>query len=449
MTLIATDKHTVIVGLGATGLSCARFFEKIGRKFSLVDTRSNPPNLKTIQSDFPDVNISLGALDSDALLHANEVILSPGLDPRHPAIQEAKKAGVRVRGDIDVFAEYAKAPIAAITGSNGKSTVTTLVGDMAKAAGKRVMVGGNLGIPALDLIDDTAELYVMELSSFQLELVDKLNADCACLLNISEDHMDRYNSKLEYLQAKQRIFNGAKTVIVNDDEPLSQPLLSQQMKVVHYGLLGLDLNKFGYSDERLGAALMKGFETLIDVNELKIAGKHNYSNALAALAIGSVIGLPLDAMLSALREFPGLPHRCEWVRQLNGVNYINDSKGTNGGATAAAIEGFGARLEGNGKVVLLAGGEAKGAELKELSKPVADFARCVILFGADSGVIEKAIEGSVPVIYADDLAHAVRLGFDQAVANDLVLFSPACASFDMFRNFEHRGDVFKSEVASL
>ena len=449
MTLIATDKRTYVIGLGETGLSCARFLTKIGRSFAMLDTRENPPNLERFKREFPQAQLVLGELDAERLCAADEIVLSPGLDPKHPALVAAAESGVRIRGDIDLFAEHAKAPIAAITGSNGKSTVTVLLGEMAKEAGRNVKVGGNLGIPALDLLSDDADLYVMELSSFQLELVNKLNADVACLLNISEDHMDRYETKLEYLQAKQRIFRGAKTVVVNDDEPLSQPLRSQEMKIVHYGMNGLDLQKFSYSDERLGATLMKGFDALVDVSELNISGTHNYSNALAALAMGSALGLPLDPMIRALKAFRGLPHRCEWVRQLDGVTYINDSKGTNGGACAAAISGFGAQLQDGGKVVLIAGGDAKGALLPELGLPLKRFGRCVVVFGADKNVVRQAVGETVSVFEASDLHAAVNIAKEQALANDVVLFSPACASFDMFRNFEERGEVFKAEVAKL
>ena len=415
----------------------------------MLDTREAPPNVDRFKAEFPGVKLVLGALNADTLSMADEIILSPGLDPKHPELIAAAEAGVRVRGDIDVFAEHANAPIAAITGSNGKSTVTVLLGEMAKESGRNVRIGGNLGTPALDLLDDDVDLYVMELSSFQLELVEKLNADVACLLNISEDHMDRYATKLEYLQAKQRIFRGAKTVVVNDDEPLSQPLRSQDMKIVHYGMSGLDLNKFSYSDERLGATLMKGFEALVDITDLNISGTHNYSNALAALAMGTALGLQLDAMLRALKAFKGLPHRCEWVRQVNGVTFINDSKGTNGGACAAAISGFGARLEIGGKIVLIAGGDAKGSLLKELAEPLANYGRFVVAFGADKEIVSNAVIGSVSVVAASDLQEAVKLATEQARAGDVVLFSPACASFDMFRNFEHRGDAFKAEVARL
>ncbi|KZZ48294.1 hypothetical protein A3760_23750, partial [Oleiphilus sp. HI0122] len=414
MALIASDKHSYVVGLGETGLSCARFLAKLGRPFSMLDTRDAPPNLDRFKSEFPETKLVLGELEASTLVLADEIILSPGLDPKHPALVQAAQAGVKIRGDIDLFAEHANAPIAAITGSNGKSTVTVLLGDMAKEAGRNVRVGGNLGTPALDLIDENADLYVMELSSFQLELVEKLNADVACLLNISEDHMDRYASKLDYLQAKQRIFRGAKTVVVNDDEPLSQPLRAQDMKIVHYGMNGLDLNKFSYSDERLGATLMKGFEALVDVADLNMSGTHNFSNALAALAMGTSLGLPLDAMIRALKAFKGLDHRCEWVRQLDGVTYINDSKGTNGGACAAAIAGFGSQLEGDGKVVLIAGGEAKGALLTELKEPLARFGRSVIAFGADRDIVRAAVEGSLPVIHADSLHQAVTLAKEEA-----------------------------------
>lgn len=449
MSLIASDKHTLVIGLGATGLSCARFLQKIGRPFSIADTRDAPPNLAVVEKEFPNTSIMLGELDASIIANCAEIILSPGVDPRHSVIVSAKESGIKVRGDIDLFAEHINAPLAAITGSNGKSTVTTLLGEMAVRAGKNVRVGGNLGTPALDLIDDDADLYVMELSSFQLELVEKLNADVACLLNISEDHMDRYDSKLAYLQAKQRIFRGAKTVVVNDDEPLSQPLLSTDMKLVHYGLRGLDLNKFSYADERLGAALMKGFETVIQTSELQVSGRHNVSNALAALAMGSALGLPLDSMTDALKSFEGLAHRCERVREVNGVTYVNDSKGTNAGASAAAIQGFGAELPEGAKVVLIAGGDAKGALLPELTAPVRQYARCVVTIGVDANVVENAVQGVVPVINVSSLQAAVVEAKSKAQDGDLVLFSPACASFDMFKNFEQRGDAFRHEVFAL
>lgn len=446
MSVIASDKHVMVVGLGVTGLSCAHFLKKQGVHFSLWDTRENPPQLETVKADFPNVEIILGELEAERLKSVSEIIMSPGLNTKHPALEEAKKAGVTIRGDIDLFVQHAKAPIAAITGSNGKSTVTSLLGEMAKASGKKLGVGGNIGTPALDLLNDQTELYVLELSSFQLELVHKLNAHSVCLLNISEDHMDRYQSKMEYLQAKQRIFLGAKNIIVNDDEPLSRPLVNQQMKLLHYGLDSLDLNKFSYASDRHGAFLYKGFDTLIDVSELKVSGMHNYSNALAALAMGSSLGLPMDAMLSALREFKGLPHRCEFVREIDGVRYINDSKGTNPGATETAIKSFGMAGPDDARVVLIAGGDSKGSSMEPLVKPMSNFGRKAILFGRDADILSTALEGAVELERAKDLHEAVEIASSTALSGDTVLFSPACASFDMFENFEARGRAFCAEV---
>lgn len=449
MQMIASDRHTVVVGLGVTGMSCARFLQRLNRSFSVWDTRETPPNADAFRAEFPDIELILGPLNAERLSRASEIILSPGLPKSDPALIAAQANGAKLRGDIDLFAEYADAPIAAITGSNGKSTVTTLLGEMAEKSGIKVAVGGNIGTPALDLLGQGAGLYVLELSSFQLELVEQLNAKCVTLLNISEDHMDRYDTKLAYLQAKQKIFLGAECVVVNDDEILSQPLLKAGMEILHYGLNSTDLNKFSLNEGRHGAQLMRGFDVLLDVSELHISGRHNYSNALAALAMGHALSLPMQKMLDALRSFKGLPHRCEWVRELNGVTYINDSKGTNVGASAAAINGFGSELRGEGKVVWIAGGDAKQADVEPLGKPLQSHARAAVLFGRDAQIIEDAVQGSVSVHRSDDLHHAVKAARDLAYPGDVVLFSPACASFDMFKNFEHRGRLYAEEVMTL
>jgi UDP-N-acetylmuramoylalanine--D-glutamate ligase len=449
MQMIASDRHTYVIGLGATGMSCARFLNGIGRSFSIWDTRENPPNLLAFQEEFPRVEILLGELDGARLSAASEIILSPGIAKSHPALVEAKSNGVKLRGDIDLFAEHADAPIAAITGSNGKTTVTTLLGEFAENCGLRVAIGGNIGTPALDLLGQGAALYVLELSSFQLELVERLSAKCVTLLNISEDHMDRYESKLAYLQAKQRIFIGAECVVVNDDEPLSQPLVHEGMKILHYGLNSMDLNKFSLNGDRYGLQLMRGFDALIDVNELCLSGSHNYSNALAALTMGSSLGLPMTKMLEVLRTFRGLRHRCEWVRDLNQVTYINDSKGTNTGAAVAAINGFAAELAPGAKIVWIAGGDAKDADMSPMVKPVAESVREAVLFGRDAGQIEEALQGAVVAHRVENLASAVKKAKKIAKPGDVVLFSPACASFDMFHSFEQRGDAFVTEVMAL
>jgi len=444
---IATDKQYVIVGMGQTGLSCARFLSRLGRRFTVMDTREAPPLLAEFKQHFHTAEMVLGRLDEGMLIQADEVILSPGVSLDHPVVKSVLDLGIKVRGDIDIFVDYAKAPVIAITGSNGKSTVTTLLGKMAQQNGTKVAVGGNLGTPALELLDQGVELYILELSSFQLETTESLNADCVTLLNISEDHMDRYPSKLAYLQAKQRIFRGAKTVVINDDDALSQPLISSNMSVIHFGLGGQDLKKFSITEHGNQHYLTHGFELLVPVNELALKGRHNLSNALAALALGSSAGLRTDAMLAALRTFPGLTHRCQWVGSKSGVDYINDSKGTNTGATAVAIESFGDMA--SGKLVLIAGGDSKGADMTPIAEPMKIYGKSAILFGRDARIIADALGQTTKLSFASGLAEAVTLAAAQAGAGDVVLFSPACASFDMFANFEERGEAFVKEVDNL
>jgi len=444
---IATDRHTVVVGLGKTGLSCARYLNGLGRSFSVMDSRQNPPGEQELARICPGTATYFGGFDEHVLGKASEIILSPGIAKSTPEIKEAVDAGVALRGDIDLFVEAADAPIVAITGSNGKSTVTTLVGEMAAEQGLSVGVGGNIGTPALDLLEQGHELFVLELSSFQLETTRSVNAQCATLLNISEDHMDRYPSRLEYLQAKQRIFLGAKNVVVNNDEALSQPLVTTQMGLVHFGLNGTDVKKFSVAEEQGERWFMQGFDALMPIREMKMRGIHNVSNALAAMAIGSVIGLRMDCMLAVLRRFDGLPHRCQWIRSIDGVDYINDSKGTNVGATSAAIRSLGA--ECSGKIVLIAGGDAKGAKMQELIAPVQAYVRAIVLIGVDADRLAEALGKTVPIERAKSLGDAVSKASELARTGDTVLLSPACASMDMFRNYEERGETFIREVTRL
>ncbi|BCQ64660.1 UDP-N-acetylmuramoylalanine--D-glutamate ligase [Pseudomonas sp. Boi14] len=354
---------------------------------------------------------------------------------------------MKLSGDIELFARNAKAPIVAISGSNAKSTVTTLVGEMAAAAGKRVAVGGNLGTPALDLLSDDVELYVMELSSFQLETTDQLGAEVATVLNISEDHMDRYSGLPAYHLAKHRIFRGARQVVFNRQDALTRPLIGEGLPCWTFGLSKPDFKAFGLREEDGEKYLAFEFQNLMPVRELKIRGAHNQSNALAALALGHAVGLPFDAMLAALRTFAGLEHRCQWVRDLDGVAYYNDSKATNVGAALAAIEGLGADIEG--KIVLIAGGDGKGADFKDLRGPVAANCRAVILMGRDSDQIGEAIGDAVPLIRVGSLQEAVEQCRATAQPGDVVLLSPACASFDMFKNYEDRGHQFVRVVEEL
>ncbi|BCA27267.1 UDP-N-acetylmuramoyl-L-alanine--D-glutamate ligase [Metapseudomonas otitidis] len=447
MSLIASDHFRIVVGLGKSGMSLVRFLARQGVPFAVADTRENPPELATLRLQFPQVEVRCGELDVEFLCRAQELYVSPGLALATPALQEAAKRGVKLSGDIELFARHAKAPIVAITGSNAKSTVTTLVGDMARAAGKRVAVGGNLGTPALDLLADDIELYVMELSSFQLETTERLNAEVATVLNVSEDHMDRYADMQAYHLAKHRIFRGARQVVVNRGDALSRPLVADQLPCWSFGLNKPDFKAFGLIEEDGEKYLAYQFEKLMPVRELKVRGAHNQANALAALALGHAVGLPFEPMLAALREFTGLAHRCQWVRELRGVAYYDDSKATNVGAALAAIEGLGADIDG--KLVLIAGGDGKGADFSGLTAPVARYCRAVVLLGRDAELIAAALGDAVPLVRVKTLDEAVQRCAELAQEGDAVLLSPACASLDMFKNFEERGRLFAQAAEGL
>ena len=449
---------TIVVGLGKTGYSCARFLAARGVDFMLVDTREQPPYLHQLQMEQPERVVCLGPLDETLLKQADQLILSPGIALNNPAIAAAIAVGVQVRSDIDLFCGVVSAPIVAITGSNAKSTVTTLVGLMAERAGKTVGVGGNLGTPVLELAEQAMEsgnnqqdLYVLELSSFQLEITEKLHAQVATILNLSPDHMDRYASYEAYRRAKQRIFRGCSQIVLNLDDPQTHSLLPTTVRVTRFGLGEPKAGEFGVIHEISQAYLAYGEKKLMPVMALKIKGAHNLSNALAALALGHAAGLPMDAMLTALREFAGLPHRCQWVRQRQQVDYYNDSKGTNVGATLAAINGLGAAE--SGKIVLIAGGEGKGADFSELNESVRHYCRALVLIGRDAEKIAQALSPvcaeEFPLLRAASMSQAVEKAAAAALPGDMVLLSPACASFDMFNNFEARGDAFIGAVRAL
>lgn len=447
MSLIASSHFRIVVGLGKSGMSLVRFLANRGVAFAVADTRENPPELATLRRDYPQVEVRCGELDVEFLCRADELYVSPGLALATPALQQAAARGVKLSGDIELFARNAKAPIVAISGSNAKSTVTTLVGEMAAAAGKRVAVGGNLGTPALDLLSDDVELYVMELSSFQLETTDHLGAEVATVLNVSEDHMDRYSGLPAYHLAKHRIFRGARQVVVNRQDALSRPLIGEGVPCWTFGLNKPDINGFGLREENGEKYLAFQFQNLLPASELKIRGAHNQANALAALALGHAAGLPFEPMLEALRNFAGLVHRCQWVRERQGVNYYDDSKATNVGAALAAIEGLGADI--NGKLVLIAGGDGKGADFSALKAPVATHCRAVLLLGRDAELLAATFGDSVPLIRVKTLEEAVQRAAEVAQEGDAVLLSPACASLDMFKNFEERGRLFAQAVGDL
>ena len=443
---VKAPKKVLVIGLGKTGLSCARYLSRLGRQVAVTDDRSEPPGLAALSDELPDVALFLGRLEPAAFEHAEQIVVSPGVSLKHPLISEARARGVGVIGDIELFARVATAPVIAITGSNGKSTVTTLVGDMARAAGRAVKVGGNLGTPALDLLPlsgSEPDLYVLELSSFQLESTFSLAPRAAVILNVSPDHMDRYSNLDDYAKAKQRIYRNAELQIVNLDDPLTARLADASRRHIGFGLQPACEGDYGIQMFDGEAWLSYGEERLLRASEIRMAGRHNLSNALAALALGAAAGLPRQAMFETLRLFGGLAHRTQWVAERDGVVWYNDSKGTNIGATLAAVIGM------DRPVVLIAGGLGKGADFRMLREPLQGRVRAAILIGQDAALIETALQGAVATHRADSMEQAVSLAAKLAEAGDAVLLSPACASFDMFNGYDHRGEVFMDAVRRL
>lgn len=441
-----SHKNCLIVGLGQTGMSCARFLANRALSVAIMDTREQPPALSTLQQEYPQVLIKTGGLDSDWLLQADMIVLSPGVDPRLPEIQAAKQAGIEIVGDIELFARYAEAPIVAITGSNGKSTVTTLLALMAQLSGKAVKAGGNLGTPALNLLEDiTPDFYILELSSFQLETVSSLNAFAATVLNVSPDHLDRYDSAAAYRQAKQKIFNGDGVMVINRDDPFVKAMGESGRNQIGFSLHKSEGVDFGLLQKDGAIWLAEGEYPLLAVEQMNIVGTHNIANALAALALGSAMALPMPAMLSALQEFKGLPHRCRLVRALNEVRWFNDSKATNVGACIAAIEG----LADSGAIILIAGGVGKEQDFSELTNTLKKAVRAVVLLGEDADKIALAVPAEVEQITASDMKDAVLKAQSLARPGDNVLLSPACASFDMFSGYAERGEKFEQAVRGL
>lgn len=438
--LIASNRLVLIVGLGVTGFSVARYLAGQGRAFVVADKAPKPESVARFHAEFPQARLITGELDYQAWQGVSEIILSPGVPRKHPAVAAALADGVEVIGDIELFVREARAPIVAITGSNGKTTVTTLVGEMAKAAGVAVKVGGNVGTPVLDLLSDAAQLYVLELSSFQLESTFNLKAAAATVLNVSPDHMDRYDSLAEYHFTKQRIYLNAKHLVINRDDPLTHPPMAQDAQVTRFFVGEPDLKDFGVRREGGEIFLAQGLRRLLGVSELKIRGLHNVANALAALALGRAVGLGEEAMLATLREFSGLPHRCQLVACKNGVDFVNDSKATNIGATEAALKGL---AVGQPKIVLIAGGDGKGADFSSLVPLVKENVKAVTLIGKDAEKIAQVCAPLVPVERCASLQEAVEKAAHYAVPGDTVLLSPACASLDMFKNYEDRGEQFR------
>jgi UDP-N-acetylmuramoylalanine--D-glutamate ligase len=437
---------TLVVGLGVTGLSVARHLHKRGRPFAVIDSREQPPGIQELQSEMPDVPVFLGAFDAELFEMGDRLIVSPGIALSTPEIKAAIESGAEVMGDIELFARAVNAPVVAITGSNGKSTVTTLVGEMAKAAGRHVAVGGNLGIPALDLIQPDVDLYVLELSSFQLESTHSLAPAVSCVLNIQADHMDRYDSIEDYAEAKATIYRHAMVGIRNADDPRVMAMLADDEGWTFSNGKPTSDKSFGIAEHEGEAYFCRGELPFMPVSQLRIPGKHNQANALAALAIGCSMGFPPNVMAEVLREFPGLPHRTQYVAEKDGVRWYNDSKATNVGATAAALLGL---YNDQANAVVLLGGDCKGADLTELTPILDKTARAVVLMGRDAKQIAAVIPSSCEVRDAENMQQAVELAHQLAKPGDHVLLSPACASLDQYKNFSQRGEMFVAAVRRL
>ena len=438
----------LVVGLGETGLSCIRHLAGAGGRMIAVDSRERPPRRAAVESEFPGVEIRCGRFDPSLFGAAAEIVVSPGVSVREPALRAAAARGVPIAGDIELFARAADAPVVAVTGSNGKSTVASLLAEMARRAGMRVGAGGNLGPPALSLLGRNRELYVLELSSFQLETTDSLRPAAATVLNVSPDHMDRYESLDDYVAAKRRVLAGGAVIVENLDDPLAAVPGGGRRPTIGFSMREHPRARWYVAGTGAAARIMHRNAAggigaaVVPVDAVPLPGLHNVANALAAFALGDAIGLDAGAMAAALEAYAGLPHRCETVAVRGGVRWINDSKGTNVGATVAAIEGLGAR----GPLVLIAGGLGKGADFSPLLAPAKRHVRLAVLIGRDAPRLDAVLSPGTEVRHAPDLAAAVDAAARTARAGDSVLFSPACASFDMFEGFEARGDAFRRLV---
>lgn len=432
----------LIVGLGQTGFSCARYLRAQGTEVTVVDSREHPPMLHDLERAHPDIKIHTGGFQPVLFADPGLLVVSPGVSISEAVIADALKRGIDVIGDVGLFVESASSPIIAITGSNGKSTVTALVGAMCKEADLDTAVGGNIGVPVLDLLrDPEPDLYVLELSSFQLEVTPYLPCAAATVLNVSADHMDRYDDLEAYALTKASVYAEARFCVGNRDDTRVRAMLAANPQSRFFTLQAPQMaSDYGILEHAGQSWLACGDRKLMPVADVPLNGRHNLANVLAAMALAEAVKVPVDAMVRAVRCFKGLAHRSERVLEHDGVRWVNDSKGTNVGATIAALSGA------DSPVVLIAGGDGKGADFTPLREAVADHARAVVLMGQDATQIATAIANVVPIVEAKDMSQAVSLAGGLAQTGDTVLLSPACASFDMFRDYQHRGEVFVAAV---
>ena len=444
MKLALDPKHAkiLVVGLGLTGISVAHYLQKLGFKFAITDSRAKPPLLDDFLKTMPDAPVFTGGFDEAAFKVATHLVVSPGVALTEKSIVKAIANGAKIISDIDLFACSVNEQIIAITGSNGKSTVTTMLGDMVASIGKKVGVGGNLGTPALELLDQDAELYVLELSSFQLERTSVLNATAATVLNISADHLDRHVDMAEYGQSKKRVFSGNGVMVINADDPVVEAMREiSDRPTVTFSIKKKADFYLAYKED--AEYMMHLNQCLMPLSDLPLEGRHNVANALAAMALGKVIGLDEYKMCEALRTFKGLDHRMQRVAEIGGVTWVNDSKATNIGACIAALQGY------DRKVILIAGGDAKGADMTELAPIIKEKAKHVVLIGKDAFLIKQSLDNSVPVNNAENMIQVVSICAKIAEHGDCVLLSPACASLDQYKNYQDRGNQFSKAVLNL
>ncbi len=440
----------VVLGLGRTGLSSIRYLLAQGATVKVADNREKPPNLKIFQEKYPQVECHLGEFPLSILEGAKAVLVSPGLARTDPIFEAIEKAKVPVWGDIELFAQNNDLPVVGITGSNGKSTVTTLVGEMAKKAGVKSYVGGNIGVPALDLLTvSKPQAFVLELSSFQLELTHSLRPKVAAILNLSADHLDRHGSMEAYIEAKHRIYHGASVGVYNRQDPNTKPKQALEQTMT-FGLDEPQEGEFGLREVQGERLLCYGSQVLMGETQMSLFGEHNVLNALSALAIGHAMGLAFEPMIETLKTFTDLKHRCQLVKNMNGVLWINDSKGTNVGATVAALKSVSQRIEG--QIVLIAGGKAKDFDFSQLQPLVKQSARQVLLIGHDAPSLDKSLRDYAPcemIKGPHQMKSAVERAHALAQSGDAVLLSPACTSLDRFANFEERGEAFLQAIHEL
>ena len=432
------DVNYLVVGLGVTGYSVARFLLGHGYRCKLQDTRELTPQLARLNSEFDAVDFSAGPLAKDLIEWADVLVVSPGLSIRQDAIRQAIDLGKTVVGDIELFARLVDKPVIAITGSNGKSTVTTLVGIMIGLDDKSVAVGGNIGTAALDLLEQDPDFYVLELSSYQLETTTSLQPRVAALLNLCEDHLDRYRGYTEYIQTKLRIYNNAGLCVSNLDDEVTRHDAAD---------ITFSLDPDSDAEFRLlengGLWLAHREEPWIKVNDIRLSGRHNWANCLAAMAIAHSVGISRTAIVAAMETFAGIPHRGQWVAEIDGVEWINDSKATNVGAAQVSIEGR------ERPVILIAGGQSKGADMTVMSETIRQKVKLALLLGEDADRLQQAWQDVTRIERVRDMQEAVQRAHEFASGGDCVLLAPACASFDMYPKFEARGDDFMQRVQEL